>query len=53
MLEVIEDIKILNGLKLELEEVYNTHVGWSFNSPKFFLTAYKEFQFESDKTHLF
>lgn len=53
MLEVIDDIKILYDIKLELEEVYNKHVGWSFNSPTFFLTAYKEFQFESDKTHLF
>ena len=53
MLEVIIDIKILNDLKLELEEVYNKHVGWSFNSPTFFLTAYKEFKFESDKTQLF
>ncbi|MHB1196535.1 MAG: GNAT family N-acetyltransferase [Lutibacter sp.] len=53
MLEVIDDIKILYDLKLELEVVYSKHVGWSFNSPTFFLTAYKEFQFESDKTHLF
>ncbi|MDP2067939.1 MAG: hypothetical protein Q8K04_03135 [Lutibacter sp.] len=53
MLEVIDEIKILNDIKFELEGVYNKHVGWSFNSPTFFLTAYKEFQFESDKTHLF
>lgn len=53
MLEVIYDIKVLYDIKLELEEVYNKHIGWSFNSPTFFLTAYKEFQFESDNTHLF
>jgi hypothetical protein len=53
MLEVIDDIEILYHLKSELEDVYNNHTGWSFYSPTFFLTAYKEFQFESDKTHLF
>lgn len=53
MLEVIDDVKGLQDIKSELEEVYNTHSGWSFNSPTFFLTAYKEFQLESSKRHLF
>jgi hypothetical protein len=45
MLEVIDDIKILYDLKVELEQVYDKHVGWSFCSPTFFLTAFKEFEF--------
>lgn len=45
MLEVIDDIKILYDLKVELEQVYDKHVGWSFCSPTFFLAAFKEFEF--------
>ncbi|MEN9907201.1 MAG: hypothetical protein RLZZ540_342 [Bacteroidota bacterium] len=53
MLEVISDSRVLYDIKLELEEVYNKHMGLSFSSPTFILTAYNEFEFDSFKKDLF
>jgi len=53
MLEVIDDIEIISDLKLELEEVYNKHEGWSFYSPNYILNVYKEFYIELDSIALY